>query len=110
MPRSIWPTFALRCANLVLGCALLVAATPATARDAASRPDLAAMTCGEARAMVLSRGAVLFSTGPGTYERIVRDGAQCLLAETPRPAILPTRDLRACFVGYVCAPADDILD
>ena len=82
---------------------------PATGRDyapsevpGAARPDTRALACADAAALVARAGAVVMTTGPMTYERIVRDGGFCTIELTTRPAFEPTRDVRTCFVGYRC--------
>ena len=61
-----------------------------------------AMTCGQAAALVRSRGAVVLGTGGRTYDRFVSDRRSCQPTEDVRSAFVPTRDSRACFVGYTC--------
>ena len=58
--------------------------------------------CAAVAAAVTSRGAVVLDTGPGTFERVVRDAGLCALEETTRPAFEPTADDPRCFVGYRC--------
>ena len=52
--------------------------------------------------MVDARGAIVVSTGPMSYERVVRDGGFCELETTTAPAWVPTSDNPQCFAGYRC--------
>lgn len=69
---------------------------------AQERPATPAMLCAEAHGLVERAGAVVMTTGPITYDRIVRDAGFCPLPEEPKPAFELTRDNPKCFVGYVC--------
>lgn len=60
------------------------------------------LTCGQAQRVVLSRGAVVLSTGTYTYDRFVRDRNFCEFNEYLDPAFVPTRDTPQCPVGYRC--------
>ncbi|MGV7031848.1 hypothetical protein [Methylobacterium symbioticum] len=82
-----------------LGLALLLAAGPAAAQP---RPDVTAMTCAAAQALVARAGAVVVTTGPATYSRIVRDIGFCTIEASTRPDFERTRDVADCFVGYRC--------
>ena len=80
---------------------------PATGQDDApsgggGRPDTRVLTCAAAAGLVARAGAVVMSTGPLTYLRIVRDGGFCTIEETTRPDYEATCDERQCFVGYRC--------
>lgn len=103
----------IRLARLAAGVVLLatpaLAQGPATGEDyapstrgGAARPDTRALTCAEASALVARAGALVMTTGPFTYERIVRDGGFCTIETTTRPDYEATRDQRQCFVGYRC--------
>ncbi|MCJ2129408.1 hypothetical protein [Methylobacterium sp. E-045] len=70
--------------------------------SAQERPATPAMLCADAAALVNRVGAIVMTTGPITYDRIVRDGGFCPLPEAPKPAYELTRDVAQCFVGYVC--------
>lgn len=78
----------------------LAAAMPAAAEG---RPDARAMSCGEVRAMIASRGAVVLTTGRHTYDRYVRDTRYCASPEIARVTTIRTRDAAACPV-YACRP------
>ena len=86
--------------------AMLVSALPPAA-SAQSRPDTQKMSCGEARSLVARYGAIVMTTGPGTYERIVASERFCLLGESARPALAISRDRGQCVVGYYCGQASD---
>ena len=83
----------------LLACA---AALVPIAASAQGRPATPAMLCAEAAALVNRAGAIVLTTGPITYARIVRDGGFCPLPEAPKPAFEFTRDNPQCFVGYEC--------
>lgn len=83
----------------ILLSALLVLAT--TGAEAA-RPSTLGMTCHQAQIMVASRGAVVMSTGKHTYDRFVASAGYCEVAEWAVWATAPTKDTRACPVGYTC--------
>ena len=76
-----------------------LAAGPATAQP---RPDVTAMTCAAAQALIARSGAVVVTTGPGTYSRIVADVSFCTIEKSTRPDYERTRDVPECFVGYRC--------
>lgn len=78
---------------------LLLLAAPAAAQP---RPDVTAMTCAEAGALVARSGAVVITTGPGTYSRVVRDVSFCVVEKSTEPDFERTRDVPNCFVGYRC--------
>lgn len=66
------------------------------------RPDTTRLSCAGANALVRERGAVVLSTGPVAYERVVAHGGFCEADTTPVPDYLRTADERSCFVGYRC--------
>lgn len=80
---------------------LLLAVDPVGA-SAQSRPDTRRMSCGEARNIVARNGAIVMTTGAGTYERIVVGERFCLLGEGALPAFASTRDAGRCQVGFYC--------
>ena len=59
----------------VVGCIVVLG----IAADAAAqpRPNTLQMSCREARALVVSHGAIVLGTGPNRYERYVRDQSFC---------------------------------
>jgi len=79
-----------------------------TASSALAQPGQVSgtLTCQTARQIVASRGAVVLSTGPRTYDRYVSSSQFCVLGETTEPAWIPTADTRQCFVGYRCRETD----
>jgi hypothetical protein len=82
----------------------------ATAAAAQPRPSSVAMTCGQAAALVASRGAIVLGTGGYTYDRFVHHRGFCLITETTKPAWVPTRDTPQCFVGYTCVESNPLFD
>jgi hypothetical protein len=85
--------------RLLLALALSSASTAVLAQP---RPSTLAMSCGQAAALVASRGAIVLGTGGYTYDRIVSDGRFCLRNETTEPVWAPAGDTPQCFVGYRC--------
>lgn len=82
-----------------LSLALAVLAAPTMAQP---RPSSLGMSCGQARQLVLGRGAVLLGTGGQTFDRFVSDRRFCEVTEVLSRAFVPTRDTPSCFVGYRC--------
>jgi hypothetical protein len=68
----------------------------------AARPDTRAMTCEQARAFVRQQGAVVMSTGPYTYDRIVSGYGYCERGQETWLTTAPTRDNPKCRIGYLC--------
>lgn len=66
------------------------------------RPDTTKMSCKAAANLVRSRGAVVLSTGPTTYDRYVASDGFCQSDEITRPAFVPAADNQQCFIGYYC--------
>ena len=85
--------------RLVIGILLLALAGVSPTQ---ARPSTTTMSCGQAAATVARAGAMVLTTGPGTYERFVASGAQCLPGEFTEAAQAPTLDSPDCTVGYVC--------
>jgi hypothetical protein len=83
---------------IVLG---LILAQTATVAFAQSRPSTETMTCSQAQSFVASRGAVLMSTGPTTYDRFVSGRIGCSGNDVAEPAYVRTRDNPQCAL-YVC--------
>lgn len=79
--------------------AMIVAAGGAGAQQRPSTPDL---SCAQARQIVSSQGAAVLGTGGNTYDRFVRDQSACQIDEYTDPALVPSRDVPQCFVGYIC--------
>jgi hypothetical protein len=76
--------------------------TLASSSTGEARPSTTTMSCGQAAATVAKAGAIVLTTGPGTYERFVASDAQCLPGEFAEAALAPTIDSPSCTVGYVC--------
>lgn len=69
---------------------------------AEARPDLRKMTCAQAQNMVRKHGAVVFTTGPHTYDKFVGHRGYCEGLERLFPRYSATRDNPQCFVAYEC--------
>lgn len=69
---------------------------------AQSRPSTVNRPCSSSRQMVIANGAIVLGTGGYTYDRFVRDGSFCEVAEYAYPAWVPSRDNPSCFIGYRC--------
>jgi hypothetical protein len=81
---------------------LIAMAGLATEAIAHPRPLSLVMSCGQARSLVASRGAIVLDTGRYTYDRYVSSQAFCLRNEYVRPAWVPTADTPQCPIGYTC--------
>lgn len=84
----------------------LVLLAYASSVQAQQRLSTLKLTCAQARQTVLSRGAVVLSTGTYTYDRFVRDRSFCEFNEFLEPAFVPSRDNPQCPVGYRCRTGD----
>jgi hypothetical protein len=74
----------------------------ATGAAAQARPYAPSLGCAAAAQIIRSAGAIVMGTGPGTYDRFVRDGSFCLRPQTISPVWVATADSPQCFVGYRC--------
>jgi hypothetical protein len=83
----------------VLTFALCVVATQLLAQQ---RPATTAMTCQQARTLVMTQGAVVLSTGNFTYQLYVRDQRYCALAEIAEQGWERTADAAQCPIGFRC--------
>jgi hypothetical protein len=81
---------------------ILIASLFIIAPASAQRPSTLSMSCGEARAIVASHGAIVLSTGAHLYNRYVRAPGFCGLGNWAERATVPTADVRQCPVGYIC--------
>ena len=79
----------------------------ATAAMAQVGPPTSQRTCGANRQLVMREGAVVLDTGPSTYARFVRSGAECLVDQFPEPAWVPSSNNPQCFIGYRCKDGSD---
>lgn len=71
------------------------------------RPSTGDMSCEAARVLVQARSAVVFSTGPNTYQRFFATPLFCsILDMTAVQQTVPTRDSPACEIGYTCTRED----
>ena len=66
------------------------------------RPSSLDMTCAEAQAYVLARGAAVLGTGGSTFDRFVRDRSFCQATEITETQFVPTRSNASCAVGFRC--------
>ena len=82
---------------------IIAALLLATSLAAEARQSTLGMSCGQANALVHSRGAAVLSTGRHTYDRFVAAPGFCEPGEYAEQAYAPTRDGR-CRLGYVCQP------
>ena len=87
-------------ARLVVAVLVLVAWTSA----ATAREDVRRLTCEQAHTMVIKQGAVVFTTGEGTYNRFVRTRRLCQREEIARTGKAATVDDPECLIGYICVP------
>jgi hypothetical protein len=83
---------------------LTLAASAATAQVG---PRTSQRTCSANRQLVLKEGAVVLDTGPSTYARFVRSGAECTVDQFPEPAWVPSSNNPQCFIGYRCKDGSD---
>ena len=60
------------------------------------------LSCRQGRAVVMSQGAVVLSTGPNTYDRFVSSPAFCAPGETTELVWVRTADTAQCPIGYRC--------
>ncbi len=74
-----------------------------SAGAAQARPSLYTMTCSEAQAFILSKGAVVADTGPQTSARIVANGSYCDRMQITKVFFGKTRDNPQCRIGFRCA-------
>ncbi len=80
----------------------LVLAGMCSAAAAQPRANSHQMTCGQARGLVASQGAVVLYSGPFAYDRFVRDSTFCTRPDRTEPAWIATIDTPQCPVGYRC--------
>jgi hypothetical protein len=77
-----------------------------TCAAAQSGSTTLAMTCAQARRIVIAEGAAVLRTGPMTYDRYVRDSSFCAFQETTQLAWVRTADVIQCPIGAVCRSLD----
>jgi hypothetical protein len=73
-----------------------------------ARPSTQSMSCREAQALLASKGAVVMTTGPHTYERFLVDDNYRMIAEYADAASAPTKDVRSCPLGFTCKTGSPI--
>lgn len=86
--------------RMALTLSLVLIASSAVAQQRLQTPRL---SCGQARQVVASRGAVVLGTGGYTYDRFVIHRGFCEINEFAEPAYVPAADTPQCFVGYRCS-------
>jgi hypothetical protein len=84
----------------------LIAATASMGAFAQTGPTTQTLTCAQARALVASQGAVVLRTGPGAFDRYVRDSTFCIPQTRAEPAFARTVDVAQCAIGGTCVPAE----
>jgi hypothetical protein len=84
--------------------ALAVHLSPSFAHGQA-RPSTTRMSCASVAHLVASRGTVVLSIGPHTFDRYVDSGAACERGQGIEAAFERTSDVAQCFIGYRCTRA-----
>jgi hypothetical protein len=97
-------------AGLIFRRLLAVALSVAASAAQAERPSSLDMTCGEARDLVRSSGAIVLGTGGQTYDRFVAHPSYCLQGEEAYGGWTRTLDEARCPVGLVCRPGETYSD
>jgi hypothetical protein len=90
--------------NFAAAISLAAYLVPGLAHNQA-RPTTTGLPCASVAGLVASRGAVVLSTGPNTYDRYVASGAACQRGEGTEAAFERTSDAVQCFIGYRCTRA-----
>ena len=85
----------------------LAFALASTAAVAQAGPPTSQRTCGANRQLVLKEGAVVLDTGPSTYARFVKSGAECAVDQFAEPAWVPSSNNPQCFIGYRCKSSSE---
>ncbi|MCG7391392.1 hypothetical protein MHY87_00535 [Microvirga sp. ACRRW] len=92
--------------RIALAVAFLACASGVQAQQ---RPSTLNMVCGQTQQLILSRGAIVLSTGTYTYDRYVRDDSFCERNEMTEVVTVPTRDTPRCPV-YRCTDNEYFFD
>ena len=79
-----------------------LATVSVSASESLARPDTRQYHCAEVQAAVKQARAILMTTGPHTYDRIVSGQGQCGPTQRAFRRYAPTLDNPKCFVGYYC--------
>ena len=66
----------------------------ATAATAQIGPPTSQRTCAANRQLAIREGAIVLDTGPSTYARLVRSGAECTVDQFLEPAWMPSSTIR----------------
>jgi hypothetical protein len=80
----------------------LTVALLATSALAQPRPNTLALTCAQVNQLIYSQGAVVFTTGPNTYERHVSNANACERTDYLERAWVRSADVVHCWAGYWC--------
>ena len=88
------------------GLVSLIVTAAATGAIAQSGPTTQVMTCAQARGLVASQGVVVLHTGPGAYDRYVRNSTFCIGLTRAEPPWVRTADIAQCPIGGTCVPAE----
>lgn len=85
--------------SVIMGAAFVVGGV----YQANARPDVRKMSCEQAKTMVRSQGAIVFTFTNNTYDRVVRNVNYCLhhIEETEK-IFVKTRDTDRCNIGKRC--------
>ena len=86
----------------IIPLALVMLSLAPSATALAQRQSTRTMTCAAARNLVVTRGAIVLSTGPDLYDRYVSNQGACAAGQIERPSFAPTLDNPACALGSVC--------
>ncbi|MGO4706634.1 hypothetical protein AB4072_12765 [Microvirga sp. 2MCAF38] len=70
-------------------------------------PPTSQRPCSANRQLVMKDGAVVLDTGPNTFARFVKSGAECQVDQFPEPAWVPSSNNPQCFIGYRCRDSGD---
>ncbi len=68
----------------------------------AARPDTRAYTCDQGRSLIAQSGAIVMTTGPNTFDRIVHNRGFCTHGQDTVSEIVPASDDPRCRIGYTC--------
>jgi hypothetical protein len=90
----------------MLRAAILIAALLAAGAAEAQRPFTPRLSCAQAQQLVASRGQIVMSTSPTTYDRFVADHRFCPTSYAAEPAWERTADAAQCFIGFRCELRD----
>ncbi|MEZ5872718.1 MAG: hypothetical protein R3D32_12940 [Nitratireductor sp.] len=87
---------------LIVASATLAMVAGSAGDGFAARPDTRNYHCAEVQAAIKQARAILMTTGPHTYDRIVAGQGQCGPTQRAFRKYAPTLDNPKCWVGYYC--------